>query len=110
MSISETLATLWGDKNMLGGADSSSIMPGEWDWMQDIGNMNGMQTMQPQMPQQPQQPQQPPMPQLPQTQSSFDPSYQEMQQPYMPNRPSPFGLLMEDDNEQRMKAQFGGLL
>jgi hypothetical protein len=106
MSISETLATLWGDRNMLNGADSSNIMPGEWDWMRSIGEMPaGMPSVRPP------QPQQPPMPQaLPQTQSSFDPSYPSAQQPYMPNRQSPFGLLMEDDNEQRMKAQFGGLL
>jgi hypothetical protein len=98
---------------MLGGANSSSIMPGEWDWMNEgeggfdmqsiMGMMGGMGGGQQQSA--------PPPPQgMPQTQSSFEPSYPDPMTPYMPGRSTPFGLLMEDDNEQRMNAMLGGLL
>ncbi|MHA1570202.1 MAG: hypothetical protein ACTSWM_00165 [Alphaproteobacteria bacterium] len=82
---------------------------GNMDWsdpnsymgmMQNMGGMGGGQEQQ-----QPQGPRPMRM-----TQSSFDPVMPQQQQPFMPGRSTPFGLLMEDDEEARMKAMLGGLL
>jgi hypothetical protein len=120
--VAETVAGIWGGYGAAqgmggafggGGEGGSSLMPGEWDWMKGgeggfdwqnmMGQMGGMGGGQ-------QQQGAPPPRGIPRTQSSFDPSYPQPMTPYMPGRSTPFGLLMEDDNEQRMKAMLGGLL
>ena len=73
-------------------------------YMGMMGNMGGGGGGQPQRSTSPQ------MRGMPMTQSSFDPTYLQMPEPFMPSRSNPFGLLMEDDEEARMKALMGGLL
>ena len=83
-------------------------MFGNMDWSDPSTYMDMMGNM-PQGGQQQQQQPQGPRP-MRMTQSSFEPMLPNQQLPFMPGRSNPFGLLMEDDEEARMKALLGGLL
>ncbi len=98
----------WSDWSIPFGGEGGGF--GNMDWSDPNSYMSMMQGMGGMGGGQPQRQTGPQFGGMPMTQSSFEPQYPQMPEPFMPSRPNPFGLLMEDDEEARMKAMMGGLL